>query len=266
MKTKICKKCEFEKDINSFYKGKNICKDCWKSLSKSYYNENKDTLNIKHKNYYNENKEKIKKYNRKWNIENVDKKKNSSNVWYVNNKEKHIKNSKIHQKKWFEKNKEYYKEYNKEYNKENKEKIKKYNKKYYEENKENINLHIKERRLNDPIYKLSCNIRSSLRYAFKKAGYTKNSLTENIIGCSFEYLLEHIQKQFQPWMTWDNHGLYNGKFEYGWDIDHIEPLFPEGIKRSPEDIIRLNHYTNLQPLCSKINRDIKRNKSDCILF
>jgi len=25
-----------------------------------------------------------------------------------------------------------------------------------------------------------------------------------------------------------------------------------------EDVIKLNHYTNLQPLCSKINRDIKR--------
>ena len=26
------------------------------------------------------------------------------------------------------------------------------------------------------------------------------------------------------------------------------------------DVIKLNHYTNLQPLCSKINRDVKRNK------
>ena len=25
-----------------------------------------------------------------------------------------------------------------------------------------------------------------------------------------------------------------------------------------EYVIKLNHYTNLQPLCSKINRDVKR--------
>ena len=41
----------------------------------------------------------------------------------------------------------------------------------------------------------------------------------------------------------------------GWDIDHIEPLANATCE---EDIIRLNHYTNLRPLCSKVNRDIKR--------
>ena len=58
-------------------------------------------------------------------------------------------------------------------------------------------------------------------------------------------------------MNWENKGLYNGTFNFGWDIDHIIPLSSASCK---EDIIRLNHYTNLQPLCSKINREIKRNK------
>ena len=38
-------------------------------------------------------------------------------------------------------------------------------------------------------------------------------------------------------------------------MDHIIPI---SIAETEEDIIRLNHYTNLQPLCSKVNRDIKR--------
>ena len=58
-------------------------------------------------------------------------------------------------------------------------------------------------------------------------------------------------------MTWDNKGLYNGQLNYGWDIDHITPLSKA---KTVEDIIKLNHYTNLQPLCSKVNRDIKKNK------
>ena len=40
-------------------------------------------------------------------------------------------------------------------------------------------------------------------------------------------------------MTWNNHG------HNGWHIDHIYPL---NKAKSEEDIYRLNHYTNLQPL------------------
>lgn len=56
-------------------------------------------------------------------------------------------------------------------------------------------------------------------------------------------------------MTWENYGKYNGELEYGWDIDHIIPL---SSAKNEDDLLRLNHYTNLQPLCSKVNRDIKR--------
>ncbi len=84
----------------------------------------------------------------------------------------------------------------------------------------------------------------------------KKSKSYKILNCSFDDLKLHIESLWEPWMNWDNHGLYNGELNYGWDIDHIIPL-SSGI--TEEDIIRLNHYTNLQPLCSKINRDIKRN-------
>ena len=56
-------------------------------------------------------------------------------------------------------------------------------------------------------------------------------------------------------MSWDNYGLYNGELNYGWDIDHIIPV---SVAMDEEGVINLNHYTNLQPLCSKVNRHIKR--------
>ena len=56
-------------------------------------------------------------------------------------------------------------------------------------------------------------------------------------------------------MKWDNRGLYNGELNHGWDIDHIKPL---SLAKNGEELISLMHYTNLQPLCSKINRDIKK--------
>lgn len=58
-------------------------------------------------------------------------------------------------------------------------------------------------------------------------------------------------------MNWENHGKYNGALNFGWDLDHIIPL---ATAKCTDDIIKLNHYTNFQPLCSKVNRDIKRDK------
>ena len=63
----------------------------------------------------------------------------------------------------------------------------------------------------------------------------------------------------EDWMTWENYGKYNGELNYGWDMDHILPI---SSGKTEEDMIILNHYTNLQPLCSKVNRDIKKDKID----
>jgi hypothetical protein len=56
-------------------------------------------------------------------------------------------------------------------------------------------------------------------------------------------------------MNWDNHGKIEfGKFNIGWDIDHIIPV-SSAIKE--DEVIKLNHFTNLRPLCSYTNRYIK---------
>lgn len=104
---------------------------------------------------------------------------------------------------------------------------------------------------------MKVSIRNLIRDKIKKGGYTKESKTSEILGCSFEEFKLYLESKFEPWMTWENYGLYNSKTNYGWDIDHIIPI---SSSKTKEDIIKLNHYTNLQPMCSKINRDIKRDK------
>lgn len=224
---KICSKCGIEKSISEYthYSGK--CKDCYK----------KDTSE-RVKNYREKNK-KVKEATdvkickkcgiKKDNNEFRQRRKTCRECYneerllrYENDKNDKIRYNKI-------------KEYKKEYRKKSE---------------------------TDPVYKLASLMRSMIKRCFRKSKYIKESKTNNIIGISFVDLRHYLEKQFQPWMSWENHGLYNGELNYGWDIDHIEPLFPEGIERTEEDIIRLNHYTNLQPLCSKINRDIKKNKFD----
>jgi len=120
----------------------------------------------------------------------------------------------------------------------------------------NSSKYISARRKVDPLFRFKLNIKDSVRKALKKNGYKKNSKTFDIIGCTFEEFKTHIESLWESWMTWENYGLYKkGEYNVGWDIDHIEPL---SSAINEEGVIALNHYTNLQPLCSKVNRDEKK--------
>lgn len=71
-----------------------------------------------------------------------------------------------------------------------------------------------------------------------------------MIGCTIEKFKAHLEEKFEEWMHWNNYGIYTGVPKVNWQIDHIIPL---ASAKSIEDIVRLNHYTNLQPLDSYIN-------------
>ena len=93
--------------------------------------------------------------------------------------------------------------------------------------------------------------------SFRRIGEQKSKKTQDILGCTFKEFREHIESLWEPWMSWDNRGNWNGvptQRNTAWDIDHVIPLCTAITKA---DIVRLNHYTNLQPLCSYTNRYIK---------
>ena len=158
-------------------------------------------------------------------------------------------------KKWIEKNKEKISEYRKKYYQLNKDKTKLYNKEYHKDNRGKRVEYVKKRKQTDPLFKLSINIRNSIRFFLKKKGYIKKSKTQEILGCSFEELKLHLESKFESWMNWENYGLYIGEKNFGWDIDHIMPM---ATALTEGEIIKLNNYTNLQPLCSYLNRNIKK--------
>ena len=175
----------------------------------------------------------------------------NSKKYYKNNTNKLL----TLNREYNQKNADKLKEYKKEWGLKNKEHIKQKNKAYREANKVLINDKLKNRLKSDPMFALTVSIRKNILKAFRSRSFEKNSSTKDILGCTFEQFRQHIENQFLDWMNWDNRGLYNGTPNYGWDIDHIIPL---DTAETIEDIVRLNHYTNLQPLCSYINRDIKK--------
>jgi hypothetical protein len=131
----------------------------------------------------------------------------------------------------------------------NKEQIKAYNQ--TPKAKKRIREYNKEKYHTDPINKLKHTINSRFNKAIKIGGYKKKSRLNEIIGCSWEQLNSHLEKQFDKKMNWDNHGTY-------WETDHIIPL---ASAKNEDEIYKLSHYTNLQPLYWKDNRE----KSDKII-
>lgn len=113
---------------------------------------------------------------------------------------------------------------------------------------------------NDILFKIKSRVAYSIRKVLRKNNLYKNKRTVEILGCSIEDFKIYIEKQFEPWMNWDNYGRKQTKSvkpNISWDFDHIVPL---SYAKTIEDVIKLNHYSNLQPLDSYVNQVIKRDK------
>lgn len=106
----------------------------------------------------------------------------------------------------------------------------------------------KRRLLKDPHYKSILRMRSLISQVFIKKKYTKKSVCCEILGIGWEGLKVYIENKFVDGMTWDNYGL--------WEYDHIIPI---SSAKNEEELIKLNHYTNFQPLWKEDNRS-KSNK------
>ena len=98
------------------------------------------------------------------------------------------------------------------------------------------------RRMEEPLFKFKKLLRNNIRNSFKRGGFSKTSQACEILGADWDVVKKYFESKFKPGMTWENMGL--------WHIDHILPI---SMATCEEDVIRLNHYTNLQPLWAKDN-------------
>lgn len=81
--------------------------------------------------------------------------------------------------------------------------------------------------------------RKTINWAKWKTCRNNNKNFIEIIGCSQDELRVYLQSKFTEGMSWDNWGTH------GWHIDHIIPI---GSALTEKEVLRLSHYTNLQPL------------------
>lgn len=134
-------------------------------------------------------------------------------IWQNNNKDKRV----ISRKKLYDKNRLKEFEYAKKYK--------------------------AKRKAVDPVFKLVELIRTRIWHTLHKKNFKKNKRFKEYIGCTVEELVIHLECKFDANMNWSNHGSY-------WHLDHIIPLDSAS---TIEEVMKLNHYTNLQPLEAKEN-------------
>lgn len=94
----------------------------------------------------------------------------------------------------------------------------------------------------DGLALLRARLRARLHKGLARVDLKKARGTAEALGCSFSELRGHIERQFLKGMTWENRSE--------WHIDHIVPL---ATAKTEEDVIRLNHFTNLRPIWAKDN-------------
>jgi hypothetical protein len=202
---------------------KKICKKCQKEKCVTEFNKNKNQKDGLQTHCKLCNTE----YKRKYYIENKGNILDKGKDYYKNNREEIIYRNKI----WSENNKE---------------KTTEYKKKYVENNRQEINKKMALRKKNEPILKLKMLYRSKLNKIIER----KKNKTFDIIGCTPQELVCFLEKKFKEGMSWENHGIY------GWHIDHIVPL---SSAKDEEELKKLCHYENLQPLWA-IDNILKRDK------
>jgi hypothetical protein len=141
---------------------------------------------------------------------------------------------KLHSKKW--------KEYQSNWYLKNREQILEHSKKYFQDNKDKIINYRKNKYRKDLNFRLKDYLRHRIWSALK--GLNKSESTMKLIGCSVEYLKQHLESKFTKGMSFDNYGK--------WHIDHIKPCASFDLSK-PSEQKKCFHYTNLQPLWAEDN-------------
>lgn len=247
MTTKVCNECGIEKDISEFSIGSRKCKEC---------------INHKAREYYQANKEKIKRRNKRSNIKNQEKRKQYAKEYRLKNKEK----IKEINKRYAEVHKEELKVKNHKYYETHKEQARETTRRYRINNRHKVNTWYKNYRKNN--IKLLQHSLSNLIKAHLKSNKTQSTskTLKEILGYEISDLKKHLESLFEPWMSWENHGITALHPKQTWHIDHIRPINTFNITNEfSEDFKKCWALENLRPLDSYENVRRPKNGEDVLL-
>jgi hypothetical protein len=211
--TNTCPTCKIaEKSKNLGY-----CLDCNRERNRNYYCKNQkkllDQAKIRSMEHYHKHREEISQLQREY--DNSFEGKNKAKEYYLKNRERLLNRQKEYQKSV--------------------------------EGKNTNNLNLQKRYFLDGNYRIGEQLSTSLRTSLKSQNVSKSKRAIELLGCTIEEFKVHIEKQWQPGMTWKNNTTN------GWHLDHkrCKASFKlENLKEQQECF----HFSNYQPLWADKNR------------
>jgi hypothetical protein len=97
------------------------------------------------------------------------------------------------------------------------------------------------KRLTNPLFKLTMDVRNMINMSLKSQGYSKKTKAYHIIKCDYDFLID--------WLN----GLASNNYNYGVGDLHIDHVVPISLAETEKETLLLNHYSNLQLLTADEN-------------
>jgi hypothetical protein len=102
----------------------------------------------------------------------------------------------------------------------------------------------KKRYHRDPAFCMKVRLRRRVRKVITTRGSMKGGTTQELIGCTYQFFVHHIESQFKEGMSWAN--------RHQWHIDHIIPCAAFDLTQ-PDEQRKCFHWSNMRPLWSTDN-------------
>lgn len=183
--------------------------------------------------YHVANRERRAISNKNWRLKNPDKVRANNRRAFEENREKR----KAYQKQHYAENRDYCLVRQARYRKENAGAVKASSETWRKKNRHKVNAWHFAAYHSDPGFRMRRILARRLHKAVKGR---KSARTLELLGCSIEFLVQHLEKQFQPGMVWENYGP-------AWHVDHIKPCAKFDLTDAAQQR-ECFHYSNLQPL------------------
>lgn len=196
-------------------------------------------------------------------------KKLSNNLYYQNNQElilaqasQYYEDNKDARKEYRDGRKDEQKEYDEQYYEDHKLEKAEYRKRYNKTHKLQRRIREKNQRLNDRSFALRKSLSEIVRKSLIKNGSSKDGASIlDFLPYTFVELKEHLENQFESWMSWNNYGKYdvvswndNDPLTWKWQLDHIVPQSKLPYTSMTDDNFKKCWaLDNLRPLNSKQN-------------